>query len=159
MKKSVFKLFLSVICFFISFSSFCQNFSASYIYDANGNRTRAQVIYLKSAIVENDIDTSSLKATQTDLKQVFKDSINKIVINIYPNPTQGKLLVEIIGIPDDLNKNSGEIQVFDIKGTLILSIMPIDISNEIDLSTNANGSYILMVKFAGQSKKFIIVKV
>lgn len=126
-----------------------QTFQASYRYDANGNRERAVVIYL-----------SELKSTSTPK---VEDEINlekqAVQVSIYPNPTRGDLRVDITGATPELFDNIGNaIKVWDMQGRLLLSLSPVVTSNEVDLSTQRNGTYIMQLFFGGKVTDYKIVK-
>jgi hypothetical protein len=72
-----------------------------YKYDVNGNRSSRSITLSKLKSVEfpdsinnNDSINANDKAVQ---KKKFLDEIGAFKVNIYPNPTKGKLLIEITG--------------------------------------------------------------
>ncbi|MFZ4402149.1 MAG: T9SS type A sorting domain-containing protein, partial [Bacteroidales bacterium] len=63
------------------------------------------------------------------------NEIEANTIGIYPNPTNGKFTVNIEKF------NNGEIKVYSIVGSLILSQTVNKANNEFDLSNNGKGLY------------------
>jgi len=131
----------------ISLSIRAQMFSASFVYDANGNRTQATVIYLlKSAPVEDD--------------EFFEERIEEeLSLRLYPNPTKGLIRIELHGNTGDVEKSKqNRISVYDLSGKPILIITPVRISNEIDLSNNPDGVYIIRVDAGEITKTYKVIK-
>lgn len=127
-----------------------QTYSASYTYDANGNRISATVIYLSQApsttppIVEEELPL---------------DQNNKLTINIFPNPTHGNLRVELTGATEEqLSSPNNSIRVWDVQGKLLFSVPALGSSNTVDLSGYSNGVYIMQLFFNGKAKDYRIVK-
>jgi hypothetical protein len=131
-----------------------QTFTASYIYDANGNRQTATVVYLSQSPSTPDTNTTPKIEDELPL-----DQGKNLTINIFPNPTQGDLRVELIGAtPEQLDTPSNAIKVWDMQGRLLFSIGRISTSNVVDLSHYTNGTYIMQLFFCGKVKDFRVVK-
>lgn len=129
-----------------------QSFSASYTYDANGNRITAQVIYLtlKSASVGDDA------LTQSDIKS---DSTLNYSISLFPNPVVNEVQIELKGYtPDDFSQVNGSIEIYDTNGNLISKIFPIEISNSFDFAPFPQGIYLVRITISGKSTIYKIVK-
>ncbi len=127
-----------------------QLFKARYKYDANGNREKANIIYLKS----------NVPSPSPMIEDVVKlEESTEFKVSIFPNPTQGDLKVEITGGLSNLftNKNNC-IKVWDIKGDLIITQTPICSSNLIDLSKERNGTYIMKLIIGKTIKDYKIIK-
>ena len=126
------------------------NRKISYSNDNSGNRT-----------IRFNVPTTLLKAGATDEKETVvteKISLNdfKAGIRIYPNPTEGRFVVEIINVPD---KISGEMYLYDTQGGLlkkenILSEKRIDF----DLSRYAAGIYVLNIRLGEEISTWKIIK-
>lgn len=149
MKLTIKKMFISVTMFMVCFVSQAQSFSASYLYDANGNRYLAQVTYL--------LKSAHIAADQSNIQSV--DSITKCVIKIYPNPTHGDLVLEITGVtPQKLSSQSNPIQIVNLQGKTVMEISTMGSFNPVDISTLANGIYILRIQLNGKVWTYKIVK-
>jgi len=148
--NTIVKSILVAIAVSLSFTSKAQSFRADYEYDANGNRISATVVYLSQSPSNPNpkVDNQLPVDPQTTLK-----------INIFPNPTEGLLRVELSGVTDEqINAPSNAIRVWDTQGKLLLAISPISTSNTVDLSDYNDGTYIMQLFFTGKMRSFKIVK-
>ena len=146
MKKKDFPLRLTVISLFlsiISISLFADR--VVYTYDASGNRIQSQKqIRLRDAENGSDQDTIPLR-----------ESLSSHRITIYPNPTKGQFSVEITGsaIPDN-----SSISIYSLQGSVIYQNAEPDILNEIDLSSQPNGIYMLRIMIDSETSTWKIIK-
>lgn len=158
------KLIITTILLLSCALSQAQSFQAQYVYDANGNRTKATIVYLSlksepsdlNQILPDGSDTSNLP--RKGWAPGVNDSLNQYKVTIYPNPTHGNLLVQINGAMEQLTNNSNFIKIWNMQGQLQIDVNPLTTNNLIDLSQYAAGSYILKVYLNGQVKDFKIVK-
>ena len=143
-KKDLFRLF--VISLFISvFSVNAYADRVVYSYDASGNRIQSQKqIRLRDAENGSDQDTIPLR-----------ESLSSHRITIYPNPTKGQFSVEITGsaIPDN-----SSISIYNLQGSMIYQNDEPDILNEIDLSSQPNGIYMLRITIGSETSTWKIIK-
>ena len=143
-KKDLFRLF--VISLFISvFSVNAYADRVVYSYDASGNRIQSQKqIRLRDAENGSDQDTIPLR-----------ESLSSHRITIYPNPTKGQFSVEITGsaIPDN-----SSISIYNLQGSVIYQNDEPDILNEIDLSSQPNGIYMLRITIDSETSTWKIIK-
>lgn len=127
-----------------------QTFKATYTYDANGNRTLAKVIYLSS---------SPSNAAPNEIKEINLDSNNGLSVKIFPNPTKGNLNIQILGGDADFYSNSKNcIKVWNIQGTLLINKSPLGESNQVDLTSFNNGTFILNITINGKTTNYKILK-
>jgi len=148
-----------------------QAFKAQYTYDPNGNRLTANVIYLTTSLKSDSLsldqvlpgseilkpDTSGLP--QKGWQPGINDNLAGLKINLYPNPTHGEILVEIIGAKDNqLLKPDNSIMVYDVQGKRVIHIDLTGRINSIDLSKQPSSSYFLRINIGGQVKEFKIIK-
>ncbi len=103
-----------------------------YNYDASGNR----VLSTREITFRSD----SLAQDSDRLPRHHELSLNRITV--YPNPTEGRLGVEITG-PESLTGAS--ITVYSSSGSVIYNDQEIEEMNEIDLTSYPNGIYILII--------------
>lgn len=158
------KLLITTLILLSCAITHAQNFQAQYQYDANGNRTKATIIYLslKSApadlnqIIPDGSDTANLP--RKGWAAGVTDSLANYKVTVFPNPTHGNLLVQINGATDKVANPANTIKIWNMQGQLLLDVNPISINNLIDLSQYASGTYILKVFLDGQVKDFKIVK-
>jgi hypothetical protein len=146
-----------------------QAFKANYTYDASGNRLTATVIWLqttlKSELLTVDevltIQTATVSDTNTVPQKGYVhptiDSMAGTNITIYPNPTHGVLLVQLTGIDEAVLKK-GSIMVYGINGQKLLQLIPLYSLNNVNLSTQPTGSYILTIQLGIETKTYSIIK-
>jgi hypothetical protein len=108
--------------------------------------------------VEFDSTLSDIPATiyeeLPDVSQTYTDFIAETVINIYPNPTKGKLAVKISVLSDH---SVSSLSLLNIHGMMIYQ-QPLTDYNEIDISTQPNGVYIMQITIDTKSTTWKIVK-
>ena len=80
-------------------------------------------------------------------------------INIYPNPVESKLIVEI----DSKTNDKAIVSVFDVLGNLLLEHKDVNLAKgsnriEIDMQNLANGIYYLRIIAAKEQQQFSIIK-
>jgi 2',3'-cyclic-nucleotide 2'-phosphodiesterase (5'-nucleotidase family) len=147
------KIVIISILAFLSFNSFSQNIE--YTYDAAGNRTARFVIPPAPAQAEaqDSSDTNSYNNEQEP--EVYKDFLAEKELRIYPNPTRGKLTIEIVNY--NLNE-IGTLQVFDMAGRLIKSENNISERMQVDITSQPAGSYIMVIVIGKEKSERKIIK-
>ena len=127
-----------------------QTFNANYIYDANGNRVTATIVYLSQA---------KSSASSKVKEEIAIDPLTNLTVSIFPNPTQGNLRVDFAGVDQELILDpSNAIKVWDMQGRILLTISPVEASNSVNLSDFRNGTYILQLFFKGKVTDYKIIK-
>lgn len=119
--------------------------SVSYSYDNAGNRTTRTIVLSNAA-------TRSMLQDEAPKPYVEKTVSGQITI--YPNPTQGALTLEITG----METIDGQAAIYDLSGSLLYQT---DVSAEtqrFDLSSYANGVYILRLVMQGKTRNWKIIK-
>src|SRR5699024_9281397 len=89
---------------------------------------------------------------KTQDKTSILNSLNNQTMKVYPNPSQGSFKVSI----DNMDINSGKIEVFDLNGRSIYQGAYKDFNSgeiQLDLSPEKSGMYIL--KLTGDNNKSI----
>ena len=150
-----------------SLKSFAQDIE--YYYDKAGNRTARKVIPPEppaQAQVETTYDTTQVyntggeKGSKTETKtktepEVYEDLLAEKQLRIYPNPTRGKLAIEIVNY--NLNDN-GSIRVFDMSGRLLQNITTLSEHLKIDITSEPPGSYIMIIVIGNEKSEWKIIK-
>jgi hypothetical protein len=164
MTKKFIKLTTIGICLLLfSINILAQTFKADYVYDANGNRTTATVVYLTKSTTINNDSINTLLTAKPDTANIpqegwgegFTESITNIKTTLYPNPTHSSIMVAIEG---KLDVNKCFMYLYDINSTLMASYKTIKNYNLIDLSSKPNGTYMLVVFINGKSNTYKIIK-
>ena len=144
MKNKDFPLRLTVISLFlsiISISLFADR--VVYTYDASGNMTQSQ---RQIRLRENGSDQDTVP---------MRESLSFHHITIYPNPTKGRFSVEITGT--EIPENSS-ITLHNLQGGVIYSNNAPDQLNEIDLTPQPDGLYILTIKIDSETSTWKVIK-
>ncbi|MCG8410274.1 MAG: T9SS type A sorting domain-containing protein [Bacteroidales bacterium] len=149
------KIILTIVLGIISLVSLAQQIE--YVYDDAGNRTARNVIAARAESVkkEDDEAISRDKSSSSNTEEMYSDALAEKELRIYPNPTRGKLAVEIINY--DLTE-SGSLQIFDMGGRLIKNYTSLSERMEIDITNQAAGSYIMIVVIGNEKSEWRIVK-
>lgn len=119
-----------------------------YSYDKSGNRTMRSINLSgnKSATLDDDVEEGETEP--------FDDFVVDIPIKIYPNPTKGRLMVEI----QQIEKDPITIVVYDLKGQAIMTIPEAVVINVLDISNCKNGIYIMKITIGQKSQTWKILK-
>ena len=124
------------------YAALAQN--VKYSYDSAGNR-------IKREIVMNT--KSSYKEAST--AEYFSEMLSENKIRIYPNPTKGKLKIEIANYD---NSDRCIIRIVNASGQQILSTQSTSRWIELDISSRANGIYILYISLNKKESTWKIIK-
>ena len=127
----------------------------SYPYAPAGNRIKREVIVLdggKKSGMENS-PVAATAGTGQETAAVHEQQAGSQLVRVYPNPTQGKIMLEITGS----NKNAS-VSVFDMSGKMVFSKKQFGSSGEIDLSRQPNGVYVMKVLVGDKVSEWELVK-
>ena len=132
---------------FIPVLMFCQKgYGLEYIYDKAGNR--------KSRIIV-PLPTKPLKSSIIDNPPV-EHNIGPLEVKIFPNPTQGNLLVEI---QNGDAENEYYLYLYDSSGKLLIEkVQQGDGGKQLNLSSFSSGIYILLLKTPVGKMEYKIIK-
>jgi len=148
MKKLIYIL-LAVICGMLFSESLKAQREIQFAYDVAGNMTSRTILMPQNTTEDNsDLDVA-------DVLEEYTDEIDEHVINLYPNPTKGKLVVEISNYQTN---TKDKIVVYNMHGQLLKQISTLSNSNLIDLSSNSSGTYILKIFLGDKSTEWKIIK-
>ena len=112
-------------------------------YDSAGNR------------VSRTIPPLLKSAAASETTRVYSEQLSDIQINIYPNPTNGVLKVEILHLPDH---QTAEIRLYNLSGHLIISRKTTDDATTIDISRKPAGIYVMTIKAGEYHTEWKIIK-
>jgi hypothetical protein len=136
MKKLIYLLLLVLFVFITGpIDLLCQT-TVNFDYDDNGNRTSRALEAYKSAQVQFPVQESVLK------DEVLEDESSILSINLYPNPADCYLTVDIQSPNSDLI----EYYVFDLNGNQLINGELQPGGNQLNVSSLKNGLYILRIK-------------
>lgn len=154
--KQLYKLLIMAFLSLLCIETLKSQTTVSFKYDNAGNRTSRTIVLPRTA------QTSSLKSgiDSTYLKEEIKENkleeqIEGQKINIYPNPTHGALRVEIIGF--DLSEQTA-IQVYNLKGGLVITLTPLTGNDIVDLSAYPLGIYVLKIQLGEKVSEWKVIK-
>ncbi len=141
-----------ILFFFLSLStlSFAQT---TYQYDENGNRT-ARIIDLGKDLQTTTNFNGSLQG-EPELPKPLQETLGEATVKIYPNPTQGLLILESQGF--DMDKLP-EYEVYTLSGSLLMRVEATENRQQIDLSNEPAGIYLLRIKSVSLRREWKIIK-
>lgn len=116
-----------------------------YNYDASGNRTRAR----KEILLRGE-------HSPEDDSQPRHESLSLRRVTIYPNPTEGELIIEITG-GDSFEGAS--ITIYAASGGIVYYNEEINTVNKIDLTPCPRGMYLIMIRIDGETSSWKIIKI
>ena len=148
MKNTIIIVFL----LFYSINGISQ--TISFAYDAAGNRVSRTITLggTKSSASGNESEQFALEQNEDFFTEVLAEK----EIKIYPNPTRGQLRVDILGYEQLNNKCS--IQVFSSGGRLVYKTNSLSQSNNINLSSQAAGLYLMHIAIGKEKTTWKIIK-
>lgn len=118
--------------------------SVNYSYDSAGNRIKREIV-MKTRALQQEESTA----------ECYSDMLSERTIRIYPNPTKGKLRVEIAGYE---NSDQSVLRIFNVSGQQILSTHVTSSWAEVDISSQTNGIYILHLSLNSKETTWKIIK-
>lgn len=134
--------FVSSVSYGLLLTCSCCNAAAQNIgftYDNAGNRIKKEIVLSKSLFEEDD--------------EPLKEKMQRRDVVIYPNPTEGEILIQVSGSPVN-----GTIEIFSMNGALIERGNLSGNSCSFDLSYQPEGVYLLKISFEGETSTWKIVK-
>ncbi len=143
------KLILTVVSLFFSCILYSQT-NFSFDYDANGNRIKREVIVIPSKMAYSEMPNDSIVDDKSTINIIERDDIK-----IYPNPTKGDLNVEM-NTTSDIQKI--QINIISIKGQLLYNTDVVQRAYNLDLSSFAQGAYILIMQVNDKKYEWKIIK-
>ncbi|MBP1644663.1 MAG: hypothetical protein H6Q16_238 [Bacteroidetes bacterium] len=143
------KLILTVVSLFFSCILYSQT-NFSFDYDANGNRIKREVIVIPSKMAYSQMPNDSIVDDKATINIIERDDIK-----IYPNPTKGDLNIEL-NTTSDIQKI--QINIISIKGQLLYNTDVVQRAYNLDLSSFAQGAYILIMQVNDKKYEWKIIK-
>jgi len=148
MKKYIYTL-ITALCA-ISYNAVSQ--SVSFSYDADGNMSSRTVVTLKSTDFYANDDEA--EAEEEFLPEIVSTELGAQKITVYPNPTKGRILVEI----QPLNfEEESFMRLFNSQGQLIETVHITQEQTPLEIAGSA-GVYLLDVHLGTQISKWKIIK-
>ncbi|MCL2649392.1 MAG: T9SS type A sorting domain-containing protein [Candidatus Azobacteroides sp.] len=146
MKASIQKILLGFLATVCLQGLHSQN-TVSYGYDYAGNRVSRTII----------MNSNSLKSAPapTEEPAVYTEMLSEIRLNIYPNPTDGLLKVEILNLPEN---HTAHIMLYNLSGQVIVTHRKVDGFAEIDISREPVGTYLMKVIAGEYHTEWKIIK-
>ena len=138
--------------------------SIVYTYDAAGSRIKRELVVEKikkdtlknkgdSLIYTSEGESRKIGDSSTVEKQM--ELVQKYGLDVYPNPTEGKLNLVITNYTNNLK---GEIRLYHQTGSLLWTQKSISSNNIIDLSNRPTGTYILELFIENKGVQWKIIK-
>ncbi|GHT77652.1 hypothetical protein AGMMS50262_19230 [Bacteroidia bacterium] len=125
-----------------AFSSPAQN-KVSFGYDAAGNRISRTIV----------INPSS--ADPQEEEPFYSEMLSHIEVHIYPNPTEGRITIEIQHLEKD---ETADVALYTLSGNLLVRERNVSYSTEIDITSQPAGMYILRITAGEDHTEWKIIK-
>ena len=139
------KTVTTIILLFLVLTINVSGQNIAFTYDADGNMTSRYVVVLRSAVIEDD----EAEVTETPIVELLDQKIT-----IYPNPTKGRVTVEIIPIEWD---KRNYLQLWDASGRLIKVQEAVLEQTELEIIGDP-GIYLLDIHLGDNISKWKIIK-
>jgi len=144
MKKESFSLIMLTA---LATSAFADH-NVQLSYDAGGNRiSRAIVVASAQARRSTELSDSTTA--------IFTDTFAAFKLNVYPNPTEGQLKIELEDLPDG---ETFRYVIVSTNGREIIREPSAANGAEADLTGCPAGMYILKLFYKEETKEFKIIK-
>ena len=88
------------------------------------------------------------------LEDFSEEQIGEVQVRIYPNPTHGRLKVVLQGA----EKEHCNINIYDVNGRQVANVVRVENENDIDLSSEPNGIYLMRFSINGEVSTWKIIK-
>ena len=85
-------------------------------------------------------------------KIVSVSNVGKLEAQVYPNPTHGKLIIQLA------NESVASVRVYNLVGQVVVSSNALNTSGDLDLSQLARGTYIVEIQTEGSVLRQKVVK-
>jgi hypothetical protein len=151
MKKSIQLLGLLVIIFLFQLSVNSQ--TVSFGYDACGNRISREIMLPPMTNVQTNPDHTN--SGERELTDLYETEVGEVQLQISPNPNGGQFKVTVPGISTDTD---AKLFLHATNGQLVVEKERLEITNNIDIRHNQNGTYILTFIINGKKESWKVIK-
>lgn len=139
MKKTIYILFISLLCFF------AHGQTVGFTYDLDGNMTLRKIV---------TIPPGQVKSSNKDTVSI-SDEIGEQKVTIYPNPTKGLFQV-VVKILD--NKQKNYYLLYSLSGTRLQNNNITNESTDINISNYPSGAYLLDIFLGNKVSRWKVIK-
>lgn len=146
-KRTVYLMLLFAIVLPTS-AAMAQNAQVQFTYDADGNRTVRTIVLKK--VEENGKDTEVENSFLAETNERF----GTVQISIYPNPTTGKVTIELT----EITANGIGVLLTAVTGAVIENCRLSGLHHDFDLSGQPAGVYLLRLFAEDEIRTWKIVK-
>ncbi len=148
MRTTTLHLLLLLAFLLPSVANVAQNAHVRFSYDANGNRI-SRTIEVKK-IEENGKNVEE----ENDFLTIVKDQLGIVQISLYPNPTEGKVTINMTEIP----ANGINATLTTVTGSVIDNCWIQGLQHDFDLTGQPAGVYLLRLAAGNETRTWKIVK-
>ena len=147
MRKRTYILLLLLGGLLLPYSVNAQNI-VKFTYDNCGNRIKRSLQLRKMEENGKNVET------EKEFVSYANDSIGAVVVSLFPNPTEGKVMVSF----SDTANATVDATLTTISGTIIERQRFVGNQREFDLSTQPAGIYLLKLNLGDETRTWKIVK-
>lgn len=148
MRTTTLHLLLLLAFLLPSVANVAQNAHVRFSYDANGNRI-SRTIEVKK-IEENGKNVEE----ENDFLALVKDRLGNAQVSVYPNPTEGKVTINMTEIP----ANGITATLTTVTGAVIGNCRFKGLQHDFDLTGQPAGVYLLRLVAGDETRTWKIVK-
>ncbi len=160
--------FFSLLIFLGIFPAGAQN-TVQYGYDASGNRISRTIVMKQMAPAPQDSSENAIKEQEAmanvpgqfddnqnaAFQEIYADMLSEAAITIYPNPTKGQLSVRITNLPQN---TTSALELFDIRGRSLVRKEAVSEYNELDISHQPVGTYLMQITIGSSVTTWKIIR-
>ena len=152
MKKSI--IFLLFVIPLLCFAQ--NNLTRYYDYDEAGNRVLRKTIELNFAPIPPDSTSNSDSQPLEPLApEYFAETIDRVEIKIYPNPTTENVTLEIYNMEQ---LQAGKFTLYSLTGQLLQEHPVHSTTTVVSMANLPKGAYMLKVKMNNKTEDWKIIK-
>ncbi|MDR2824080.1 MAG: T9SS type A sorting domain-containing protein [Prevotellaceae bacterium] len=141
-------LLISLLAVFFASTAAAQ--TIRFAYDPAGNRISRTIVLNAPAAAPQ------LQSQQVETPPYVEQLASDLQVRIFPNPTEGLLNVEIVGLSSD--DVAPQIAVFAQSGQQLLNLNTSGTLTPVDLYAFPAGMYILRLTVRGKAETYQIIK-
>lgn len=141
------KYCLSFYLLLLPFISVAQN-QIGYGYDSGGNRVKRKII------MTSPKGMAKPEAFHSQ-NQIYVEALREHTVSIYPNPTEGDLMVRILSLTDS---DKCVWWIYTNQGKQILTGKVVNGCVDININNQPSGIYLLKITINNQSTTWKIIK-
>ena len=129
----------------------------SFAYDEAGNRTSRKYKFIFETLDPGTCGFDDTKgAFDPEQQQSYPDNLAGIELKLYPNPTMGELVIEVL--TEGTEQPKLEYELIDATGRRVWHNKSKDAYFVLDMTDMHAGMYVLRLSYNGETKTYTVIK-